>query len=171
MPWMVNSGYVNMPEATAAAWRNGWFHTGDQLVVDENGEFLFVDRVKDAIRRRGENISSYEVEVEVLSHPDVDQAAAVGIANPDLEEETSEQEVKVVLVPVEGREIDPRELTEYLIPRMPRHMVPRYIEVVPELPRTPSFKIKKAELREAGITPATWDREAAGIKLRRESFA
>ena len=171
MPWMVNSGYVNMPEATAAAWRNGWFHTGDQLVVDENGEFLFVDRVKDAIRRRGENISSYEVEIEVLSHPDVDQAAAVGIANPDLDEETSEQEVKVVIVAVEGREIDPRELTEYLIPRMPRHMVPRYIEVVPELPRTPSFKIKKAELREAGITPATWDREAAGIKLRRESFA
>jgi carnitine-CoA ligase len=171
LPWMMNSGYAGMPEATAHAWRNGWFHTGDQLVVDEEGQFIFVDRVKDAIRRRGENISSYEVEVEVLSHEDVDQAAAVGVTNPDLEEEASEQEVKVVVVPVAGRTIDPRELVEYLIPRMPRHMVPRYIEVRSELPRTPSFKIMKAELRDAGVTPETWDREKAGIKLRRESFA
>jgi crotonobetaine/carnitine-CoA ligase len=171
LPWMMNSGYIDMPEATAYAWRNGWFHTGDQLVIDEDGDFVFVDRVKDAIRRRGENISSYEVEVEVLSHEAVDQVAAVGVANPDVDEDASEQEVKVVVVPVEGRTIDPRELIEYLIPRMPRHMVPRYVEVVAELPRTPSFKVKKGELRDAGVTPATWDREQAGIKLRRESFA
>jgi crotonobetaine/carnitine-CoA ligase len=171
MPWMVNSGYINMPEATADAWRNGWFHTGDQLVVGEHGNYVFVDRVKDAIRRRGENISSYEVEVEVLSHEDVDQVAAVGITNPDVDEKASEQEVKVVVVPVQGRTIDPRQLIEYLIPRMPRHMVPRYVEIASELPRTPSFKIKKAELREAGVTAGTWDRENAGIKLRRETFA
>lgn len=171
LPWMVNSGYIGMPEATAEAWRNGWFHTGDRLVVDEHGDFVFVDRVKDAIRRRGENISSYEVEVEVLSHEAVDQVAAVGITNPDVDEEASEQEVKVVVVPVQDRTVDPLELIEYLIPRMPRHMVPRYVEVVSELPRTPSFKIKKAELREAGVTESTWDREKAGIKLRRESFA
>ena len=171
LPWMMNSGYIGMPEATAHAWRHGWFHTGDQLVVDEHGDFVFVDRVKDAIRRRGENISSYEVEAEVLSYEDVDQVAAVGVANPDVDQEASVQEVKVVVVPVPVRSVDPLELVEYLIPRMPRHMVPRYVEVVSELPRTPSFKIKKAELRAAGVTAGTWDRERAGIKLRRETFA
>lgn len=111
-----------------------WVHTGDQMSVDEHGEYVFVDRVKDAIRRRGENISSYEVEVEVLSHDDVDQAAAVGVANPDVDEEASEQEVKIVVVPVEGRTIDPLELTEYLIPRMPRHMFPATSRSSPSCP-------------------------------------
>jgi carnitine-CoA ligase len=171
LPWMINSGYINMPEATVEAWRNGWFHTGDQLVVNEQGDYVFVDRVKDAIRRRGENISSYEVEVEVLSHEDVEEVAAVGVTNPDLDEEVAEQEVKIVVVPVQGRSVDPKALIEYLVPRMPRHMVPRYVEVVSELPRSPSFKIKKAELRQAGVTSYTWDREKAGIKLKRESFA
>ena len=127
--------------------------------------------MKDAIRRRGENISSYEVEVEVLSHKDVDEVAAVAVMNPDLEEEVAEQEVKIVVVPVERRALDPQELIEYLIPRMPRHMVPRYVEIVSELPRSASFKVKKGELRQAGVTATTWDREKAGIKLRREKFA
>ena len=107
----------------------------------------------------------------MLSHEDVAEVAAVGVANPDLDEEFSEQEVKIVVVPVEGRTVDPRELIEYLIPRMPRHMVPRYVEIVSELPRSPSFKVKKGELRDAGVSARTWDREKAGIKLRRESFA
>ena len=171
LPWVMNSGYKDMPEATAQAWRNGWFHTGDQLVVDEGGDWIFLDRTKDAIRRRGENISSYEVEAEVLSHPDVAQVAAIAVPNPDVDAATDDEEVKVVVVAVEGRDVDPRELVEYLIPRMPRHMVPRFIEVVRELPQTPSFKVQKAKLREAGITPATWDREAAGIRLARERLA
>jgi crotonobetaine/carnitine-CoA ligase len=170
LPWVMNSGYKGVPEATAEAWRNGWFHTGDQMIADENGDYTFVDRVKDAIRRRGENISSYEVEAEVLSHPDVAEVAAIAVTNPDVEESTSDQEVKVVIVAVKGREIDPRELVEYLVPRMPRHMVPRYIEFADELPKSPSFKVQKATLREAGITPGTWDREAAGIKLKREQL-
>ncbi len=170
LPWVMNSGYKGMAEATATAWRNGWFHTGDQMVVDPNGDYIFVDRVTDSIRRRGENISSYEVEVEVLSHPDVAEVAAVAVANPDVEETTSDQEVKIVVVAAVGGRIDPRALIEYLIPRMPRHMVPRYVEVVDELPKSPSFKVQKALLREAGVTPATWDREAAGIRLKREQL-
>jgi crotonobetaine/carnitine-CoA ligase len=171
LPWVLNSGYKDMPEATAQAWRNGWFHTGDQMLVDANGDWVFIDRAKDAIRRRGENISSYEVESEVLSHPDVDQVAAIAVPNPDMEESAGDEEVKVVIVPVEGRTIDPLALTEYLAPRMPRHMVPRFIEIVDELPRTPSFKIKKADLRTAGITQHTWDREQAGLRLRAERLS
>jgi crotonobetaine/carnitine-CoA ligase len=169
-PWVINSGYKDMPEATARAWRNGWFHTGDRLRVDERGDWVFVDRTKDAIRRRGENISSYEVEAEVRSHPDVDQVAAVAVPNPDLHEATAEEEIKVVVVPVGGRTIDPLELVEYLVPRMPRHMVPRFVEFAGELPMSPSFKVKKAELRAAGITENTWDRERAGVKLKREQL-
>jgi crotonobetaine/carnitine-CoA ligase len=171
LPWVLNSGYKDMPEATAEAWRNGWFHTGDQLMMDERGDFYFVDRVKDAIRRRGENISSWEVEQEVIAHPDVAEAAAVGVVNPDVDESTTDQEVKVVVVPAEGRSVDPQQLVEYLIPRMPRHMVPRYVEVVDALPKSPSFKVQKGQLRDAGVTPGTWDREVAGIKLKREKLA
>jgi crotonobetaine/carnitine-CoA ligase len=169
-PWVINSGYRNMPAATARAWRNGWFHTGDRLRVDERGDWVFVDRAKDAIRRRGENVSSYEVEVEVRSHPDVDQVAAVAVPNPDLDEASADEEIKVVVVPVAGRTIDPLELVAYLVPRMPRHMVPRFVEIAGELPMSPSFKVKKAELRAAGITAQTWDREQAGVKLRREQL-
>jgi crotonobetaine/carnitine-CoA ligase len=170
LPWVLNSGYKNMPEATARAWRNGWFHTGDQLVEDAEGNLYFMDRVKDAIRRRGENISSYEVETEVISHPDVKDVAAVAVVNPDVSADAGDEEVKIVVVLEEGSELGPAELTEYLIPRMPRYWVPRYVEFVSELPRTPSYKVKKAELREAGVTPATWDREAAGMKLKREQL-
>lgn len=170
-PWVLNSGYKDMPAATAEGWRNGWFHTGDQMLVDNEGEWIFVDRAKDAIRRRGENISSYEVEAEVLSHADVDQVAAIAVPNPDMEESAGDEEVKVVIVPVPGRTIEPVELVEYLIPRMPRHMVPRFVEIVDELPRTPSFKVKKGDLRAAGITAETWDRERAGIKLRGERLS
>jgi carnitine-CoA ligase len=169
-PWVVNSGYKNMPEATAAAWRNGWFHTGDLMRVDGSGDWVFVDRAKDSIRRRGENISSYDVEAAVLSHEDIEDAAAVGVPNPDIEAGAGEEEVKIVVVPVKGRDIDPLELTEYLVPRLPRYMVPRFIEVAGELPRSPSFKVKKAELRAAGITPGTFDRVRAGARLAREQL-
>ena len=170
LPWVINSGYVNMPEATARAWRNGWFHSGDQLVEDEDGDLYFLDRVKDAIRRRGENISSFEVEAEVLTHPAVKEVAAVAVANPDVIADAGDEEVKVVIVLEEGHELSAQELVEYLIPRMPRYWVPRFVEFMDELPRTQSYKVKKAELREAGVLPATWDREAAGIKLKREQL-
>jgi crotonobetaine/carnitine-CoA ligase len=164
-PWGMNSGYYKNPEATAAAWRNGWFHTGDSFRMDAEGYFYFVDRKKDAIRRRGENISSFEVEAEVISHPSVQEAAAVGVAS-----EFSEDDVLVVVAPAEGAQIDPGQLIEYLVPRMAHFMVPRYVRVVAELPKTPSNKVLKHELRKTGVTPDTWDREKAGVKIRADRF-
>ena len=96
-PWAMNHGYHKNPEATARAWRNGWFHTGDAFRRDADGYFYFVDRVKDAIRRRGENISSFEVESDVTAHPDVREAAVIGVPS-----EYSEDEVMAVIAPVPG---------------------------------------------------------------------
>jgi carnitine-CoA ligase len=168
LPWTINSGYKNMPEATANAWRNGWFHTGDQFVQDADGNFFFLDRMKDVIRRRGVNISSFEVEAEVLSHPLVKEAAAIAVKNPDLGEEVEDEEVMVFVVLEDGAELDQVELAEYLVARMPRHWVPRFVEYTDALPRTDSHKLKKADLRERGITTGTWDREKAGIAYKRE---
>lgn len=164
-PWTMNHGYYKNPEATARAWRNGWFHTGDGFRQDAEGNFYFVDRMKDAIRRRGENISSFEVETEVLAHPAVNECAAIAVRS-----EVSEDEVMVVVAPVPGSTVDPAELTRFLVPRMAHFMVPRYIRVVDALPKTPTQKVRKTELRDAGITADTWDREAAGITIRREKL-
>ena len=162
-PWAMNHGYYGDAEATARAWRNGWFHTGDAMRRDADGNFWFVDRVKDAIRRRGENISSFEVEAVVNAHPDVQECAAVPVPS-----EHDEDEVMVVLAAKPGRTIDPLALIDFLTPRMAHFMVPRYLRVVDALPKTPTTKVQKAELRRAGITADTWDREAHGIRLRGE---
>ena len=164
-PWVLNSGYYKNPEATAKAWRNGWFHTGDGFRRDADGNFFFVDRIKDAIRRRGENISSYEVEAEALAHPDVNECAAVAVRS-----EVSEDEVMIVVAPAPGRSLDPAALLEFLVPRMAHFMLPRYIRVVEALPKTPTAKVRKLELRETGVTRDTWDREAAGVRVRREKI-
>jgi crotonobetaine/carnitine-CoA ligase len=160
-PWAMNGGYYKNPEATARAWRNGWFHTGDAFRVDEHGNFYFVDRIKDAIRRRGENISSFEVEADVVRHPAVREAAAVGVPS-----EIGEEDVMIVVAPVQGQTIDPADLLEFLRARMAHFMVPRYVRIVPELPKTPTAKVQKNQLREMGVTPDTWDREQAGIHVR-----
>jgi len=164
-PWTVNMGYLNRPETTAEAWRNGWFHTGDLVMCDDQGNFFFVDRKKDAVRRRGENVSSIEVESEVLGFDAVAEAAVVGIASKH-----GDEEILVAVVAKPDREIEPRALAEYLVPRMPHYMVPRYIRTLQELPRTPTNKVKKVEIREQGVTPDTWDREAADMRLRRTRF-
>src|SRR5207244_3103549 len=143
-------------------------HTGDQFLQEEDGTFYFLDRLKDAIRRRGENISSFEVEAEVVTHPLVREAAVVAVPNPDVRAETEDEEVKAIVVLEEGAKLDPVELVDYLAARMPRHWVPRYVEFAAALPRTESHKIKKGELRAAGVTEATWDRERAGIRYKRE---
>jgi carnitine-CoA ligase len=162
-PWSLNHGYAANPEATMRAWRNGWFHTGDGFRVDAEGNYYFVDRLKDAIRRRGENISSFEVESEVLAFPAVREAAAVAVKS-----EVAEDEVMAVVALREGESFDPGELIAFLRPRMAHFMIPRYVRVVDALPRTPTAKIEKVKLREAGITDDTWDREAAGIVIKRE---
>jgi crotonobetaine/carnitine-CoA ligase len=161
-PWSMNHGYINMPEATVAAWRNGWFHTGDAFRCDEEGNFYFVDRLKDAIRRRGENISSLEVEKVVLEYPQVLDVAAIPVPA-----EHDEDEVMIVIEPQPGDTIDPVALTEFLVERMAHFMVPRYIRMMPSLPKTPTNKVQKPLLKSEGVTEDTWDREAAGIVLRR----
>jgi carnitine-CoA ligase len=163
LPWSLNSGYVNAAEETAKAWRNGWFHTGDGFYKDTEGRYFFVDRLKDAIRRRGENISSLEVEQVVLAHPDVLDAAAIPVPS-----ELSEDEVMVVVQPKSGRTIDPVALIGFLTERMAHFMVPRYVRCMEALPKTPTNKVQKALLREQGVTADTWDREAAGIVLKRQ---
>jgi len=162
-PWAMNHGYYKNPEATARAWRNGWFHTGDAFRVDADGNFFFVDRIKDAIRRRGENISSFEVEAEIIAFPDVREAAVVAVPS-----ELGEDEVLAVVAPAPGRTVDPAALIEFLRDRLAYFMIPRYVRVLPELPKTPSAKVLKTELRSAGLTPDTWDRERAGIVIRRD---
>ena len=164
-PWGMNSGYYKNPSATAAAWRNGWFHTGDAFRKDAEGYYYFVDRKKDAIRRRGENISSFEVEADVLAHPAVREVAAIGVPN-----EMSEEDVLVVVAPVDGHLIDPAALLDFLRPRMAHFMIPRYVRVMPELPKTATSKVMKHELRQQGVTADTWDREAAGIQVKSDRF-
>jgi crotonobetaine/carnitine-CoA ligase len=165
-PWTMNHGYNANPEATARAWRNGWFHTGDAFWSDEAGNFFFVDRMKDAIRRRGENISSFEVEAEIGAHPKVRETAVVGVPS-----EFGEDDVMAIVAPVPGAEIDPLEIISFLTPRLPHFMVPRYIRLMADLPKTPTQKIEKHVLRSEGITQDTWDREQVGIRLKREKLA
>lgn len=162
-PWAMNHGYYKNPEATARAWRNGWFHTGDAFRMDEQGNFFFVDRIKDAIRRRGENISSFEVEAEIVRFPAIREAAAIAVPS-----ELGEDEVLAVVAPAPGHEVDPAQLVEFLRDRLAYFMIPRYVRVLPELPKTPSSKVLKTQLRKDGITPDTWDREKAGIVIRRD---
>jgi len=165
-PWALFSGYYRNPEATVAALRNGWFHTGDAFRVDAQGRFFFVDRLKDVIRRRGENISSFELEAEIVAHPKVKEAVAVAVPSA-----VSEDEVLVVVAPVEGEAVDPAELVGFLAERVAHYMVPRYVRVVDGLPKTASGKLQKHVLRSEALTPDTWDREAAGVRLKRETLA
>jgi crotonobetaine/carnitine-CoA ligase len=164
MPWIHAQGYYNMPEATAASRRNLWFHTGDRASMDKDGYVYFVDRKKDAIRRRGENISSFEVEQIILMHPAVLDVAAFPVTS-----EHSEDEVMVSLVIREGGTVTEAELVEHCRVNMAYFMVPRYVEIVPALPKTMTEKVEKyklkqdAEARLAGI----WDREKAGIVIKR----
>ena len=160
-PWAMNVGYYKMPSQTAAAWRNGWFHTGDAFTVDDDGNYYFLDRMRDTIRRRGENISSFEVENIVVEHPAVIEVAAIGVPAA-----LGEDEVMVALIVRDRASFDPAEFLAFVAERMPRFMVPRYVEVMDDFPRVEtSMRVKKTELRERGVTATTWDREAAGIVI------
>jgi crotonobetaine/carnitine-CoA ligase len=164
-PGIITSGYFGMPEKTVEAWRDLWFHTGDAFRRDAEGWYYFVDRVKDALRRRGENISSFEVESVVRSHPAVMECAVVAVKADD---DGGEDEVKACVVLKTGESLSFDEMIAWCDLRMPSHMVPRYLEVLAELPRTPSEKVRKTELRDAGVTPGTWDRVKAGVRLEHE---
>ena len=154
-PWEFNLGYWQNPQATAEAWRNQWLHTGDGFQTDADGNFYFVDRIKDCLRRRGENISSFEVEVEVDAHPAIRESAAVAVPS-----DLSEDELKVVASLKPGCTVEPADLLAFLKDRLPAYMVPRYIEIIAdELPKTPTGKVQKVLLRATG-TKGAWDREA-----------
>lgn len=161
-PWAMSHGYNAEPEATARAWRNGWFHTGDGFRRDADGWYYFVDRLKDTIRRRGENVSSVEVEAEAAAHPAVAAAAAVAVPADE-----SEDEILLAVALRPGAALAPADLVVFLAPRLPYFMVPRYLRILPDLPRTPTGKVRKHLLREAGIPPDTFDRVAAGIVVPR----
>ena len=164
VPFCFNVGYFKMPDKTVEAWRNLWFHTGDAGHMDTEGRLFFVDRIKDRIRRRGENISSFELEQTLNEHPSVIESAAVGLR---VEGAGGEDEIKVVLA-VDGRSPDPSEFLDWCVPRMPRPTVPRYVEFVTELDKTASGKIRKQAIRDAGVTESTWDRESVGYVVRRD---
>ncbi len=162
-PWTLFQGYFRMPDKTAEAWRNGWLHTGDAFKRDAEGNYYFVDRFKDAIRRRGENISSFEVESLVNAHPEIAESAAVAVPS-----EWGEDEVKVVVVRKSSSNLSAETLSKFLSETMPRFMVPRYIEFVDSLPKTDAtMRVKKAELRSNSLNANTWDREARGKVLPR----
>ena len=160
--WDIMLGYWNQPQYTADSFRNLWYHTGDAGYQDEEGRFHFVDRATDSMRRRGENISSMEVEDEVNQHPSVLECAVFPVWA-----EHSEQEVMVTITVKPGEALEPADLIRFLDKRMPYFMVPRYVDFTDELPKTPTGKMQKYKVREKGITPTTWDRVEAGVKLTR----
>ena len=162
-PWTMFSGYFGKPEATLAAWRNLWFHTGDRAYVDQDGYLIFVDRVKDAIRRRGENISAYEIEMILKGHESIVEVAAVPVPS-----ELGEDEVAVYVV-TSGSGMSETELIKFAVEKMAYYMVPRYVQFVDDLPRTPSQKIAKHVLRAQALEGyrGMWDREKEGIEVNR----
>jgi carnitine-CoA ligase len=163
-PWRAASGYYKMPEATVTAARNLWFHTGDRGYKDADGYFYFVDRKKDSIRRRGENISSFEVEQIIISHQDVAEAAVFPIRV-----EIDDEEVGATIVLKQGRSVTEAEIIEYCQKNMAYFMVPRFIQFRTTLPLTENGKVEKYKLQHdaQNSLPSFWDREKAGVQLVR----
>lgn len=161
VPWIVTDGYVGMAEATTRAWRDLWFHTGDAVRIDEHGSLWFVDRLAERIRRRGENVASADVERVLLEHPAVADAAVVAVPAEEL---GGEDEIKAVLVATDGAAADVETVWSWCDERLPYFAVPRYVEFVAALPKTPTAKVQKTELRAAGVTAATADRGPAAAR-------
>jgi len=163
-PWSMMLEYHKMPEKTVEAWRDLWFHTGDYLKHDADGFYYFVDRKKDALRRRGENISSFEVERSVNAHPAVLESAAVA-ARSDL----GEDEVLICVALKPGATLTAEDLISHCEDRMAYFMVPRYVRFLDSLPKTPTERVQKYKLRSEGVTADTFDREAGETGRRRVS--
>lgn len=166
-PLLMTRGYVNDPETTARAFRDGWYHAGDAGVRDADGYIAFRGRLKDFMRRRGENISAWEIEREALSHPAVREAAAAPVPS-----ELGEDEVKLSVLLHEGASVTPAQLDRHLRPRLAAFMRPRYIEIrTRDFPRTPTQRVQKFLLREEGVTEETWDRKGSrkGAKAKSEN--
>lgn len=161
-PNIMFQGYHNRPEATMAMIRDLWFHSGDIGKIDEDGYFYFVDRKKDYLRRRGENISSYEVETLFQNHPDISEIAAHAVPS-----ELGEDDLKITVVLEAGARISEEELCRWCVEKMPYFAVPRYVEFREELPKNPLGKVEKYKLRDQGCTATTWDIEKSTITLHK----
>ncbi len=157
IPFGFMSGYTAMPVETVATWRNFWFHTGDSGTMDAEGWVTFADRTKDCIRRRGENISSYEIEREVITHPDVWEVAAYAVP---ADGEGTEDEVMLSVVTAPGSPVSAADVAAHADQVLPRYARPRYVRIVEALPKTPTAKVRKQQLRDEGVTPDVWDRGA-----------
>lgn len=153
-PHAIATGYHAMPDATAKSWQDLWFHTGDRVVIDDDGWVRFVDRIKDVIRRRGENISSVEVEQVLRQHPAIQEAAVYAV-----DSELGEDEVMAALILREP--VDYSELCQFCVPRLAQFAIPRFFRTVDELPQTENGKVRKQVLKAAGREAAEWDREVA----------
>lgn len=158
VPHAMYQGYWRKPEATVEAWRNLWHHTGDLGRADSDGYITFVDRKKDAMRRRGENVSSVEVERAIAAHPKIAEAAVHAVPSP-----MTEDDIKACLVLASGESVTPAELFGFFRERLPYFAIPRYVEIVPELPRNATLRVMKHLLRARGVTPETWDFDALGL--------
>lgn len=161
-PFIMMAGYLNKPQETLRTSRNLWYHTGDFARRDADGYFFFVGRMQERIRRRGENISGFEIERIVSMHPDIAECAAV--AHPAA---AGEDDVRCVIIRRQGSALTPEALIDWLVPRMPPFMLPRYIEFVVDLPRTATAKVEKYKLTADGLSPGAWDREAAAYRIER----
>lgn len=159
IPWCIFLEYDGMPEATVRAFRGLWFHTGDAGYFDERGYLYFVDRLKDAIRRKGENISSYEVEQILLKHKDIAQVAVIPVPS-----DVGDDEVMAVIVPNTESRLTAEEVISYSKENMPHFWVPRYVRFMESLPATATGRIEKFRLRKDGITPDSYDRKAGRSK-------
>ena len=146
--------YYKNPEATSEKVRDGWLYTGDLVYADEQGFIYFVGRNTESMRRRGENVSAYEVEQAILSHPDILECAVYAVPS-----ELAEDEIMVTLVPLEGKAIDPSTLPDFLSDKLARFAIPRYYRIVDELPKTETHRVIKKELEKLGVTEDTYDAE------------
>lgn len=162
-PFRLFSGYWNDDAATVRTFRNLWHHTGDCGRVDDEGYFWFADRKKDSLRRRGENVSSIELEQAIVGHPSIAQAAVHAVPS-----DLSEDDVKVCLVLAGGCDIEPQELFEFFRKSMPYYAIPRYVEVLESLPANVNGRVQKFKLRERGITESTLDFEKLGLVVARD---
>jgi len=161
-PYAMFSGYWAKPEATVETWRSLWHHTGDYGRADEDGFIHFVDRKKDAVRRRGENVSTQELEAAITTHPALAEAAAHAVPA------ASEDDIKVCLVLAPGHEVTPGELFAFFKDNLPFFAIPRYVEILPELPKNAVARVLKHELRKRPLTDVVWDLEALGMTVARQ---
>ncbi len=157
-PEVMFAGYWGRPEVTVETSRNWWYHTGDIGIVDDDNFLFFVDRKADYLRRRGENIASFEVESIIMGHGQIADVAVHAVPSP-----LTEDDLKITATRVEGATVSEEELFLWCVEQLPYFALPRYIEFRTDLPRSPVGRVLKRELRAEGVTSATWDLEQSGV--------